>query len=102
MNPQVQGVWRKSTVAEGAYFLDQHSPGWASKVDPKTVNVANAALCPLGQLYGTSEKGCRTLGIDNYRDFLLKNGFAASSFGGYMTNVEALNAEWRRAIQNRR
>jgi len=96
-----QDVAENSPVERGALFLDARYPKWAQKVDPETINVAHAALCPLGQLYGTSESGCRTLGIDNYRDFLLQHGFAATPIGGYMKNVAAMNAGWRLEIERR-
>ncbi len=85
----------KSLVFSGAALLDKHRPGWRSQINPNTVDVANAKKCPLGQLFGTSEEGYKRLGGDS-RDFLINNGFAASSMGGkgYVENVKHLNALW--------
>jgi hypothetical protein len=91
-----------SPAEKGAIFLDGRFPRWEHKVNPEILNVAHAALCPLGQLYGTSESGCHALGIGNYRDFLIDNGFAATSIGGYEGNVAAMNTAWRDEIQRRR
>lgn len=52
-------------VARGAAYLDQTTPDWARKIDVGTLNIENACLCVLGQVYGSyfevlKEQGWKT------------------------------------------
>jgi len=39
-------------VKRGAALLDQHYPGWAEKINQKTLDMISSCRCILGQLYG--------------------------------------------------
>jgi hypothetical protein len=42
----------RARAARGAAYLDGASPGWAGRVDPATLELADGAQCVLGQLHG--------------------------------------------------
>ena len=58
-----------SPAAKGAALLDNAYPGWAGKINIETLDLSGARMCVLGQLYGSSEAGCKALGQDNHRAF---------------------------------
>ncbi|GAB5536532.1 MAG: hypothetical protein Rubg2KO_27810 [Rubricoccaceae bacterium] len=39
-------------AARGAAFLDDADPGWAARIDPGRLELADGASCVLGQLHG--------------------------------------------------
>lgn len=91
-----------TTPAEkGATLLDSKYPGWAQKINLDTLDLSGARLCVLGQLYGSSEAGCKALGTDNHRAFRPPYGFEASSIGGYAANAQKLTDEWKALIHAR-
>lgn len=44
-----------AAATKGAAFLDEETPGWASRVDVKHFDMAEGYGCVLGQLYGGYE-----------------------------------------------
>ena len=87
-----------SPAAKGAALLDNAYPGWAGKINIETLDLSGARMCVLGQLYGSSEAGCKALCQDNHRAFRPPYGFEASSIGGYMENSRRLTDEWKALI----
>lgn len=83
-----------SPVSRGAKLLDSALPGWANKINVETLDLSGARMCILGQLYGSSEAGCKALGTDNHRSFRPIYGFEASSIGGYAENCARLKHDW--------
>lgn len=39
-------------VAQGAALLDAKKPGWAARINLRTLDLSDTCLCILGQLYG--------------------------------------------------
>lgn len=44
-------------AASGAAYLDEADPGWARRLDPATLELADGAHCVLGQLHGAFGRG---------------------------------------------
>jgi hypothetical protein len=42
----------RARAARGAAYLDGADPGWAARVDPRSLELADGAQCVLGQLHG--------------------------------------------------
>ncbi|WP_420454258.1 hypothetical protein [Rubrivirga sp.] len=47
----------RSRAARGADLLDDRDPGWAARVDPGTLSLADGQACVLGQLWGDYRHG---------------------------------------------
>lgn len=92
---------KTSPSSKGAKLLDDAMPGWAGLINVETLDMSGARMCILGQLYGSSEEGCRVLGMDNYRSFRPTCGFEASSIGGYAENCQLLKCDWLTQISMR-
>lgn len=92
---------KTSPTSKGAKLLDGVMPGWANKINVETLDLSGARMCILGQLYGSSEAGCKALGTDNHRSFRPIYGFEASSIGGYDENCRRLKQDWLTQISMR-
>lgn len=88
-------------IAAGMALLDEHAPGWETRIDVETLDLWSTCNCILGQEFGRFEHGLCLLILD---------GPAATRYGfdvdprasdalhiGYRT----LTSEWRRAIRAR-
>ena len=42
----------KARIAKGAAWLDKWHPGWAMKIDLRSLNMFNCLQCVAGQLFG--------------------------------------------------
>lgn len=98
----------------GARLLDDHRPGWATRVDLETLRMANCDRCVLGQVYGEYSAGLAALREtladgETYLDFSLRHGFYAhmreKEGGGWADDPwgdwHELEAAWRREIDER-
>lgn len=65
-------VTMDDVVATGGLFLDEHYPGWFTKVDRDKLNMYDPFDCLLGQLYGTYGKGLKILKVSDPQQY----GFA--------------------------
>lgn len=54
-------------AARGARFMDQHSPGWANRINRKSLAMSNGMKCILGQEFGTYYHGLSILDIGEFR-----------------------------------
>jgi hypothetical protein len=52
----------QNLVSKGDVALRQHDPLWAVKIT-RPIDVADGALNPLGQVFGSYKEGLRTLGL---------------------------------------
>lgn len=50
-------------VRRGAEFLDEHRPGWASRIDLETFCLTDPCECVLGQVEDDYYKGLANLGL---------------------------------------
>jgi hypothetical protein len=96
-------------VAAGTAFLDEHSPGWADRIDLVTFDLSSPCRCVLGQVY--AEAASAYEGDD---DDLVLDGF---DYGVEILDVDSagmgfdvirgseygpLEDEWKRVITERR
>lgn len=100
-----------SRVQAGTEFLDEHYPGWASHIDPDTLNIRDGDKCVLGQIYNRMLKRKRPadyrsgflhllieIGIENPVEF----GFKGSDYReAYDIDCVKLSEEWKREIRAR-
>lgn len=90
-----------STISErvqrGAAWLDTERPGWAGEIDLGQLILSSPCRCVLGQLYGDYVDAPL---VDEHGDQAgVEHGFNAALTG---TEYDALEAEWRRVITERR
>ena len=92
-------------VAAGAALLDEHKPGWWQHTDLGRLNIGSSCDCMFGQTFGGYLKGL-TLFHEEWHV-----GAPDSDYGFFWygradddreNEIEALNAEWRRVIEQRR
>lgn len=91
----------KAQVIRGANFLDEHLPGWAGKINKKTIKMCSNTFCILGQL--AKDKGYEDalsygeeLGLSDAK--FLSHGFEAE---GVPTD-DKMHAElWKAEIDKR-
>lgn len=86
----------KERAAKGAAWLDKYDPQWFTKVNPDSLNIADAEKCVLGQLVG-----------DYYDSPLRARWFGRDKKFGFMGDFLAarsheLTQAWRDEIQRRR
>lgn len=88
----------RQRVNTGATLLDQHEPGWASRIHTARLDLWSTADCVLGQLYG-----------DGYNEglaILLGDEAKAADHGfdtlGTGESYDALTYAWFQAIDERR
>jgi hypothetical protein len=81
-------------VVRGAAFLDEQRPGWAAKINLRTLDLEDCGKCILGQLL---LKGSR---LSRHSMWVYDHGFDASS--GSPEDYGDLAALWAREIKRRR
>lgn len=54
----------RARAARGAAVLDDRDPGWAARVDPGRLALADGSACVLGQLSGEYRRGLRARVFD--------------------------------------
>ena len=79
---------------EAKELLDKHAPGWARKVNLRTLNMRSCKFCVLGQVFGEFISGLRTLEIPDERAQAL--GFDRTAYWTY----PRLNVRWNRFIKS--
>jgi hypothetical protein len=52
-------------VARTATLLDARTPGWASRINPETLDIHSSGNCVLGQVYGYLNTGLEILGLSD-------------------------------------
>jgi len=82
-------------VQAGMQVLDEKVPGWESRIDPETLDLASCQFCILGQIYGDYGVGRRAL--DLYSDYA--HGFDVD--GGVDRYYPLLTRAWLRVIGKR-
>ncbi len=104
----------RERARRGAACLDAADPGWHTRLDPATLELADGARCVLGQLHGafrlglfrariwdgTSAPGVRLLGAPSPVDL----GFYARRDAGPAAEArdyDLLNRAWREEIEDR-
>lgn len=98
-------------AARGAAFLDSADPGWAVRVDPDSLELADGQACVLGQLHGDYRHGllrARVLDLSSAPLASLSPeglGFQATRALGEAAEAldyAFLTRAWRREIAQRR
>lgn len=84
-------------AAAGARFLDERTPGWESRINTATLNIASGNQCALGQVYGSYSEGLARTGAAPQSMSL---GF--SSTGNLDREYRLLTEAWRKEVQDRR
>lgn len=117
----IERWWRGRTVsvswesacrraARGAAYLDRVDPGWYRRVDVARLELADSALCVLGQRYGTFFLGLSRAGLLNLSSAPLGNRSPVDYGFLCVQNVDEtlqardyalLNQAWRAEIYRR-
>lgn len=85
-------------VAAGAAWLDANLPDWEARIDLERLDLSEAKLCILGQLFG--DYGNKASRNARFSDKGLESG--NRGFNTYSGGYEPLTAEWRHLIEARR
>ena len=64
-----------SAAAAGAAFLDEHVPGWRTRIDLSTLDLESCENCILGQLFDDFMFGLEHLGLVNLPGEATRLGF---------------------------
>ncbi|OZC03181.1 hypothetical protein [Rubricoccus marinus] len=108
---RVTPAWASRRAREGAAFLDNADPGWADRVDPRTLVLADGQACVLGQLHGDYRRGLsrsRVLDLSSAPTRFVSPvdlGFQASGEGGQEAerlDYAFLTRAWREEVRARR
>jgi hypothetical protein len=83
-------------VGAGATLLDMSVPGWAEKIDVKTLSLNNCNRCVLGQIFSTYENGMHRLQIDgtNWKS----SAISAAAYGFHHENLETDDPTWSESV----
>ena len=108
---RVSPLWAAGRARAGAALLDAEDPGWASRVDPARLELADGQACVLGQLHGEYRRGLfrgRILGASSAPSRFVSPvdlGFQATREGGdeaERLDYAFLTRAWRDEIAQRR
>ncbi len=86
----------------GAKRMDVVYPNWELAIDPDRLDVASDKWCVFGQLFGSFQKGLKTLGLSLEEAVAL--GFHAptgTSKPDAKRLYESLTTSWQHAIERR-
>jgi cytochrome P450 len=88
-------------VARGVAWLDENRPAWDREIDLGRLVLSSPCRCVLGQLYGDYSDAPIDARLDGYD---VQRGFNSSgrTYGERDNDFDALEAEWRRVITERR
>lgn len=91
----------RQMVALGVASLDDDLPGWERKVNLEMLDIQFENKCILAQLYGHHVTGFHRLGLGDDGD--ITHGFRHNPYSKVSGEEQyaALNAEWRRVIEER-
>lgn len=105
----------RTRVARGVAFLDATEPGWAERLDPDRLELADGAHCILGQLHGAFRLGLlRTrlwdassaggMGLLSRTSPVDLGFFSRTDVEDVLADLDYsyLNTAWREAISARR
>src|SRR4051812_8967527 len=81
-------------VANGAALLDEKLPGWERQADFSDVDIASFHKCVLGKLFGHFDYGLAQTRLRAFQAF-------DYGFNTTYAEVSAINAEWKRVINER-
>ena len=101
----------RTRVGRGAAYLDEADPGWSTRLNPATLELADGTHCVLGQLHGGFRNGLLRARILDLSSAPLASlspvdlGFQARRDLG--EEIEALdyaflNRAWREALDDRK
>lgn len=108
---RISPEWAAARANQGAAYLDGADPGWASRIDPGTLVLADGQACVLGQLHGDYRRGLsrsRVLDLSSAPTRFVSPvdlGFQASGEGGEEAerlDYAFLTRAWREAVRQRR
>lgn len=83
-------------VNRGAKFMDEHHPGWHTRVNPGILKIACPSHCVLGQMFGDYGDGVKYFNLSDEQEF---------DFGFYnysAASMKILTQCWRAEIISRR
>ena len=80
-------------IQRGITFLDAQKSGWREEVDPDTLKMSTDDYCILGQVFGSFDSACDSLGLDH--DIAAHMGFTRTKRIGW----KRLTKQWRKAIK---
>ncbi len=108
---RVSPEWAEARAREGAAYLDGADPGWAGRIDPGSLVLADGQACVLGQLHGEYRRGLsrsRVLDLSSAPTRFVSPidlGFQASGEGGpeaERLDYAFLTRAWRAEVRQRR
>lgn len=93
-------------VAAGAAFLDEHEPGWDSRIDLERLDLGSSCACVLGQLYKGFGAGLIATGLLDYEYSrgadLGFHWLVGTTEAAELREIKDLTAEWHHLITERR
>lgn len=104
----------RARARRGAALLDAQDPGWAERIDPGSLELADGAHCVLGQLHGEFRRGLLRTRIwdgSSAPGLTLFAGASPEALGFYARSGDdalaaldyaLLNRAWREEIHRRR
>jgi hypothetical protein len=101
----------RQRAGRGASLLDDRDPGWAARVNPRSLELSDGAACVLGQLHGEFRSGLRRARIIDLSSAPLASlspvdlGFQAVRHLGdeiERRDFAYLNRAWREEVTRRR
>ena len=93
-------------VADGVALLDEVWPGWEREIDLNRLDVSDADLCILGQLYGSFTAGLEVLetkAADCIGNFSMPSArFGFNAWSDELPEYDRLTDVWHAVITHRR
>lgn len=88
---------QRACVTQGALLLDRVCPQWATRVNPRTIQVLDPQNCVLGQVFGDYEAGLKRLEIPLTSNEVWGHGFHLPPRPGLFEGL-MLNRAWQSAV----
>jgi hypothetical protein len=91
-------------VAAGARLIEDRKPGAVALLDPAALRLASPSCCPLGQTFGSYDKGLRELRLAD--SDAVRHGFMwpSTGFGSGRSShdlIEEIEDAWKAVIRSR-
>lgn len=80
-------------IRRGITFLDAQKSGWREEINLETLKMNTDENCVLGQVFGSYESACDSLGLD--QDIAAHMGFVRTKRIGW----KRLSKMWRKALK---
>lgn len=87
-------------VENGCAFLDEHVPGWRSRVDLQSLDASDCWSCVLGQIFGDFDDAVRLFALSDQQQYRLGfiSGLKEVSATATEKRYQPLIAAWKDAL----